>query len=178
MFKGLTYKKRNKLMIVVFVFMLFISWSFGYKKTFAAISDCNEMQSRAETAKDLPEKEEALRKDMILLESKIGSNKDSLAFQQKLLKELTSFCDSIGLTVKEYPGAETKQEIEYIVETHQFVVQGNFHSLVKLVNHLEHKSKTGKIAEADFRKVKDNKTKREQLNLYLYINHIINISEK
>jgi hypothetical protein len=168
----MTFKRKNKFLLPVFILMLLISWAFGFKKTFAAVSSCHEMEGKAEAAKDLPEKEEALKKDMILLESKIGSNSDSLAFQQQLLKEITSFCDSIGISVKEYSGKESKQEIEYIVETHQFVIQGSFLSLVKLIQHLEQKNKTGKIAAADFRKLKDPKTKREQLNLFLFINHI------
>lgn len=176
--KGITYKQKNKFLLLGFFIMLIISWAFGFKKTFAAIGACNEMQSRAETAKDLPEKEEALKKELILLESKIGSHSDSLAFQQQLLREITSFCDSIGIDVKEYSGKEMRQEIGYLVETHRFAIQGGFLSLVKLIHHLEQKANTGKIAAADFRKVKDSKTKREELNLFLYINHITKNAEK
>lgn len=169
--RKLTYAQKNKLLLAVAALMLWISWSFGFKKTFAAVSACSDLEAKSEAAADLPAREEALKKDLILLESKIGSSEDSLAFQQRLLKTISLFCDSAGLSIYEYPGAELKQETGYLVETHSFTIQGNFHALVRLIHYLEREKGTGKIAAADFKKIKNQRHRREELCLVLYINH-------
>lgn len=170
MFTGLSYKKKNKLLLAGTVLLLFIVYSFAVKKTVLLRSECKEMEATLEMAADAPVKAAMVQKKLDEMNALLGKEREEHGenTQEDLLGTVTGYCQKNNILLKEFPKALINKEKDFIVETNVFTVEGSFAKLLELVYLLEQKSKIGKVASVQFKTRTDVKTKALFLTAKVY----------
>ena len=173
MFKEMTYKKKNRLLIVVAILLVFISYNFAIKKTLVAKNDYSVAEEQIALASNAPMLAAQLEKELIQMNDKIGA--DSLKGKnpgQKLLELVTDYCQTNQAVLREFPEATVTEQEKLTVETNLFIVEGNFSTLINLVYLLEQKSKLGKVASVHYQLKKDLKSKQMVLVATTYLQNV------
>ncbi len=147
MFKNLTYRKKNKWLVVGLILFAF----FSYKMA------CQQMMSI----------------DHVLGTSQRADTN----VQQQLLGIVTDYCQKRDVVLREFPKTIQKTQEDYLVETNIFTVEGDFIKLLELVYLLEQKSRIGKIASVNFLSKKDFKTKSLALTATIYLQNVKKVSK-
>lgn len=173
MFKNLTYKKKNILLMIVAVLALYLIYVLGIKKTFVAYSEYIKAQSQIELAANAPIMAAQLEKQLLQIDSKIGKqNMNGQNTGQALLELITNYCQKNHALLLEFPETIDTKQGNLLIETNVIVVEGNFSSLINLVYLLEQKNKLGKIASVRYQLKKDIKTKEMALKAAIYLQNI------
>ena len=173
MLKNLTYKKKNKLIIIVAVLALYLIYAFAIKKTMASHSEYTKAESQIELAVSAPLMAAQLEKQLLQMDSKIGKqNKNGQNTEQALLELITNYCQNNHSVLREFPETTVAQQGNLFIETNLFVVEGDFSSLINLVYLLEQKNKLGKIASVRYQLKKDFKTKEMALTAIIYLQNV------
>ncbi|MBL7884741.1 MAG: hypothetical protein JNL69_11775 [Bacteroidia bacterium] len=171
--KNLSYKKKNQLLLLIAVSMMLIIYNFAIKRTIEVIKSVNAGSEQLEIASNAPQAAEQLKKELKLIDSKIGTlNPKELNNEQALLELVTEYCQSQKAILREFPKTTIHEQGELIIETNNFLVQGNFNTLLNLVYILEQKSKLGKISSVKYQLKKDFKSKEMILTASIYIQKI------
>lgn len=173
MLKDLTYRKKNKLLLLISVAVLFLIYTLSISKTIAAYSDYNASKVKVESAKNAPEQARQLEKQLLEMNSKIG-RKETVGedIVQSLLELVTNYCQDNQAVLREFPEGTIANNGDLFINTNPIVVEGSFSTLVKLVYLLEQKVDLGKIASVKYALVKDRKSKEIALTATIYIQNI------
>ena len=173
MFENLTYKRKNLLLGVAAVLLVFIVYSLGVSKTIKAYHDYSDAKARMEMAQNAPLMAAQLERELILMDAKMGTTK---AFKQNtaetLLNLITNYCQSNHAVLREFPRTTIDMQGDLTIETNQFVLEGNFATILKLIYNLEQKNKIGKVASVKYQLKKDFKTKEMVLTASVFIQNI------
>jgi hypothetical protein len=173
MFKQISYKKKNKMLIAVLIIGGLLIYSFAIKKTIALVNEVQANSDKINSAKNAPARSQALKKEIEKIDTKIGAfNKVQENEQQSLLELITDYSHTKGTVLREFPEVTRENNGSFIVETNRFVVEGNFQSLLDLVYLLEQNKVPGKIASVDYVLKKDLKTKEMALTATIYLQNI------
>src|ERR1035437_8376562 len=140
MFKDLTYKKRNQLLLSGTILFFFIAYYLAFGKTISLYMECRSMKEQLTSLADAPNRAVALRQKLSELDQRLGGKQLSdTNTQQVLLNVITNYCQGNKIILREFPKAIAKQENDYMVETNFFTVEGSFSKLLDLVYLLERK---------------------------------------
>jgi hypothetical protein len=173
MLEQLTYKKKNKLLILVAVLLFFIVYGFGIKKTIVAYRNYTDAEKQIQLGANAPVMAAELENQLMQMDAKIGTqNKTGQNTEQELLEVLTNYCQTNHAVLREFPESTTAAEDKLLVETNLFVVAGNFSTLINLVYLLEQKAKLGKVGSVHYQLKKDIKSKEMVLTATIYLQNI------
>lgn len=171
--KDLTYKRKNKLLLLGTVVILFLIYTLSINKTIRAYSDYNVAEAKMQLAKNAPQQVKELKRQLLQMESMIGKKETSgQDLVQSLLELVTNYCQNNHAVLREFPEATTTSKEDLLINTNPIVVEGSFSELVKLVYLLEQKANLGKIASVKYALVKDRKSKEMALTATIYIQNI------
>jgi len=172
-FKNLTYKKKNLLLLIVAVLVGFMVYFLAVKKTAAAYSEFNENKIRVEQAASAPLLAEQMEKELIVMDSKIASQNNHYEnVDEALLSLITTYCQNHHAVLREFPETSYSEDGELSIETRQFRIGGNFFTLINLVYLLEQKYNLGKLVSVNYQLKKDFKTKEMQLTATIFLQNI------
>ena len=170
MLKELTYKKKNILLLAVFVLFLFIIYFLAINKTLDLYFQCNEMQAQLNQTQNASQQLSRLEMQMKEIEAVFGEEQEeSYNYQQLLLEVLSNYCSGNNIVLRKFPEPIIIYEQEFSVETNIISVEGPFKNLLHLIYLLEQKNKLGKIASLHFQTREDFKTKQKALFADIYI---------
>lgn len=172
MFKTLTYKKKNRLLLIAAIVTALIIYTLGIKKTIAVYSECKENKKKMEQAANAPAMAQQLEKELIRMDAKIGTHHTQENTNDALLSLITEYCQSHHAVLREFPETTLTQEGDLSIETDQFMIGGDFFTLINLVYLLEQKYHLGKIAAVNYQLKKDFKTKELQLTATIFLQNI------
>jgi hypothetical protein len=176
MIEKILFKKWMIVVILVFTFLLI--WKLAISKTVEAWTLSDKLTAQINDAIGMPDKVNAIKSNMSLLNSKIEDSKvEHSGFQNLLLDEISKFCNDHKIIVTTFPESKYYNENEFVVQTVNFSAQGGFHDLLKLVYFLEKERKIGRVSSVDFSNVKDRKSGRMYLQLTMYIQLVSKLSE-
>jgi hypothetical protein len=171
--QNIPYKIKNKILLWGGSLLFVVIYQFTFKKTIALYSECREMKKRSEKLEGATMKKAKLEKEAARLDLLSGSMQaNDSNVQQVLLGIVTSYCQSNGLLLKEFPQTQRSQENNCEVELNNFTVEGEFQKLLKLVYSLEQRYRIGKVASLDLRAKKDLRSKRTFLTASVYLENI------
>lgn len=179
MMSGLTYKKKNQLLLIISAVFLLISYWLAFKDTFALYSEAVDFESQVKSVNDVPQKLAAMQGKLAELDilSGLKQNADT-GIQQELLGIVTGYCQKSGILLREFPKTNFYDEGDYRVETNIFVVEGGFVKLLELVYLLEQKNRVGKIASVSYNSKKDIRIKMFSLTATIYLQNIKKIQDE
>lgn len=173
MFKNLTYKKKNKLLVLGALLLIAIIYLFGIKKTILAYQNYSQNDEQLTYAANAPTMLMQIEKEILNINSKIGTKKSGEQNNsEKLIELVTHYCKTNNVVLREFPKLESAEQGDLVIETNRFTVAGNFISLLKLVYNLEQQNKLGKIASVNYKTQKDFKTKEMILTATIYLQNI------
>ena len=173
MFKTLTYKRKNQLLIAGMIGTFLLVYVFAIKKTITAYTDYSSAKVKVELAENAPAIAAQLQKQLMQIDAKIGSTDTT---KQKagepLLELVTNYCQDHQAVLREFPQTTATAQGDMIVETNRFVIEGNFATLINLVYILEQKNKLGKIASVKYALQKDFKSKEMLLTATVFLQNV------
>lgn len=173
MFKNLTYKKKNQLLLIGTVLFLLIAYYLAFGKTISLYRDCSSMKEQLAAVADEPNRAVSLQKKLSELDLKLGGRQLSdTNTQQVLLNVITNYCRDNKTVLREFPRATSKPESDYLVETNFFTVEGSFVKLLELVYLLEQKERIGRLASVLFMAKQDVRTKVLSLTATIYVQNV------
>ena len=173
MFSNLTYKKKNRFLLIGVISFLFISYYLSFGKTISLYRENSGMKEQLAGIADASVKADALQKKITELNRMLGGKQltDTNA-QQALLNVITVYCRDNKTVLREFPKAILKEKNDFIVETNFFTVEGDFVKLLSLVYLLEQKERIGRIASVIFQSKRDVRTKALSLSSTIYVQNV------
>ena len=168
--KTLTWKKKNRLLLLGVVLLLWTVYTFALRNTISARSECRTLQAKLDSSADAPQRLLQLKEELRELET-ITSDSGSSVHEQ-LLSVVTNYCEQHQLTLRDFAAPVRYHSEAWTVETHPVTVEGNYISLLQLVHRLE-QEKNGKVVSVDFHSKRDIKTQSLALLVTIYVQNII-----
>ncbi|MFY0482506.1 hypothetical protein ACI6PS_07855 [Flavobacterium sp. PLA-1-15] len=157
--------KKNKLLLVGFIFMLFIGYRFAIAKTLFYYRDhaaksqtINQESITPEMVNKLLQKEKQL--DAMLLQYSINP---SASFQNDLLEKLSGYCASHNLKITDFKEPHSFTVNEFQTNSYQFTLKGSFNGSLSVINKIENSPSLGIIKHLNFSKNRDYKTNSDYL---------------
>jgi len=169
----MTYKKKNKFLIIAAIVFLLAAYSLSIKKTIMLYQECKELTNKSDLATNAPVKIQELEKKLAETDTLLGKSqiRDGNT-QQLLLGVVTNYCQTNDIVLREFPRAINNLDKDFSIETSVFVVEGDFIKLLRLIYQLEQKDKIGRIASAHFQAKKDYRTQTVSLLSTIYLQNI------
>jgi len=172
-FKNLSYKKKNQLLIAGLVVTIFLIYLFALKKTIRVYHEYNDMQNKIEMVESVPMMTAVFEKQLLQMNSRIASDTmNGQRIQQALLELLSNYCKNSKAVLREFPQSTDFEQGDLLVETNLFVIESDFKTLLKLVYILEQKKTLGKIASIHYQYKKDLITRNMALTATVYLQNI------
>jgi hypothetical protein len=171
MMRRLTWKRKNQLLVIGAVILLWIVYSFAISKTLAARSACIDMQERIDSAGSAPDQLIRLKQEFANFQSETGAIDTSNEVHEYILGIVTTYCANNNLILRDFTHPYRLQQQEWKIEDHPLTVQGSFIGLLKLLHHLE-KEPRSNVISSEFRSRRDPKTQELSLSLVIYIQTI------
>lgn len=170
---NLTYKQKNKALIVGTVLLVWMGYSFSVKDTLSIHSHCNELEKRLQLASNAPARIKQIEMRLTDIERLSVNDSDKVSTQQKLLNFVSGYCQGNNVVLREFPKTSLQQQNGLSIETNTFLVEGNYGKLLNLIYMLEQKNRIGQVASVEFSGKKDFKTKRIVLTAKIFLQNII-----
>jgi len=173
MLDTISYQKKNKLLLIVIGLAVVLIYFLSIKKTITTYLSYSENFKQLELASNAPLMAGQMDKELLEINSKLGSqNVDGPNYSEKLLELVTRYCQDNNIVLREFPEINTAEKDDLLIETNRFTISGNYSALLKLVYILEQKNKLGKIAAVNYKTQKDFKTKETVLTATVYLQNI------
>lgn len=173
MFKTLSYKKRNKLLLIAASFLAVVVYFLAIKKSIVVIKQYRALKEQLQIASDAPQKAAELQKKLAELDHVLEQQQQTTtSVQETLLGFITNYCQNNNLILREFPKTIHVNEKDFLIETNVFTVEGGFLKILPMIYLLEQKNKIGKIASVNFQTKKDFKTKNTALTATVYLQNV------
>ena len=133
----------------------------------------SDSKNEMELAANAPAMADQLQKELQQMDVKIGNhNTREQNTAEALLGLITGYCQNNHAVLREFPETTVAEEGNMLIETNQFVVGGDFFTLINLVYTLEQKNKLSKVASVNYQLKKDFKTKEMLLTATVFLQNI------
>jgi hypothetical protein len=178
MFANISYKNKFYFLCGGFVIALFLVYHIALKSTFELKKQCSELTTRLSLVDNAPERIAGLENQISHLNTFLASGQQSVQSGKDLLLDAISrFCQKNMLVLREFPDEHVFVRNKFEISTSIVTVEGGFIKLLRLLYLLETNKSYGKISSADFYSYTDKKTKKNKLNLTIYVQTIRKTSE-
>ncbi len=172
MFDKLTYKQKNYGLLLIFILLAMVS----YKRSFILSINLNKEINQQELQKlDIQhsgKKKELLTLEIQQINKNLGKTDESSdKVQQELLREISDFPASYGLTIESINQTHLYTSVDYKILTNEVLIEGNFKGLVRAINHLERKFEYARIINTDIYKTKDHGDKKSKVYAKVLFQH-------
>ncbi len=155
----MTYKSKNILLITGFILVLVLSYQLTISKTVTLKQEYNTLKKEAQLFKNTPKQLSLLKQKQKYYDSLLNKHQiKSGSIQNNLLKTINTYAYNNKLKVIRFLEPHTSKSNDLIIKTHQFTVQGDYNTILKLIHRLEQQTKFGEIINLHFYKKKNFKT--------------------
>ena len=164
--KKLSFKHRNYVLIGVSLVVFYLLFSESvfetlrvfneYSKNEKIILESNSVQSEL--------KELESQKNSLAANSNFKvRNKNMQENNEETVVLVAEFCNSHKILLRKVPATFEKEENQFTVQIKSYIVEGDYKSLLQLVNHLELNLKKSKLVSLNFFVEQDLRTSRRTL---------------
>ena len=164
---------RFRLIVSALILFPFLAYFLAIGDTVALIQESAGLSQQQADIGGIDERIDRAEVQLTKVTNRLGMlEENSRSFQQALLGEVSSYSEGEGLSVVDFPAPITRVEDDLQFETMAFTVQGDYAAMVRLINQLENKAMVGKLISADFQRVRLRTSRKEVLQLTLYVQNI------
>ncbi|MBN2520927.1 MAG: hypothetical protein JXB17_10510 [Bacteroidales bacterium] len=172
----LTYKNKLIVLITGFIIALIIVYSMALSETNKIAREYKNIKAKLDSIQTAPKQIQLLETRLARIDKLLGSNyQEDIDQQEILLEQVSQYCNSKNIILKEFPGVHSAQLNDYIIETYFFTVEGPFIKLLKLLYSLEINYSFGKINSIEFKTYRNIKQKKDVLRMTVFVQNIKNI---
>lgn len=157
--------KKNKLLVLGFVLILYICYSFAISNTIMYYKEYKNKEQQISNDSNMPNivaqlimKEKQL--DQVLSRYEINV---SDSFQNDLLKQLSSYSANYHLKITDFQEPHIITQKGFTTTSYIFTLEGSFNGCLALINQIENNPKLGAVGHLNFIKKKNHKTNTDQL---------------
>lgn len=161
----MTLNKKNKLLLVGFVIVLYICYSFAISNTVNYYKEYQTKQQEIAADSNMPklvgqliQKEKQLEQILSQYDVDVSDS-----FQNDLLKQLTSYSDSYKLKIVDFQEPHTISQKGFTTTSYIFSLEGSFNGCLAVLNKVENNPALGNIKHLNFIKKRNYKTNTDQL---------------
>jgi hypothetical protein len=167
-----TYKKKYHLAIVSVLVLLVIAYMGPVSQTLELLRKKQDLLLAIDKFGQAPQRIAIVKKQLNDLDVAVGFN-DTLKFdQQDLFVKMAEFAEKHFVKIREMPESHSYKELNLLVETQVFILEGRFVDLVRLIYDMESSLPLFSIGSLRFNRIKDKETERHRLIVELYIQGI------
>jgi hypothetical protein len=156
--------RKNKLLLLGFILALFLCYNLAIKKTIYYYSQYNSQKELIDNANNNPKVLSNLLTREKQLNQWLSKNDNfSNSFQNELLKHLNSYCSSHNLKITDFKEPHKIVENKTEINSYNFSVEGNFNTVLGLINKIENNTGLGFIKHLSTEKKLNYKTNTEYI---------------
>ncbi|WP_163396764.1 general secretion pathway protein [Flavobacterium limi] len=157
--------KKNKLLIVGFVLILYICYSFAISNTVIYYNEYHKKEQQIANDSNLPNLANQLIRKEKQLDQVLDQNEINVSdsFQNDLLKQLSSYSNTYHLKITDFQEPHTIIQKGFTTTSYIFSLEGSFNGCLALLNQIENNPKLGAVKHLNFIKKKNYKTDMDQL---------------
>ena len=161
MFDNLSYKQKNKLLIVVAVLLMILMYRFAISNTLQLSESNEELKLSIAKGESAPTNILKVKAQLIAIDKQLNRYLAKSTLDNEYLLEVVSdYCQKNKVILREFPGVDVNQEQTYEVLTNEFVVEGDFESINKLLYTIEVIEQVGRISSAEYFIFKDRERRK------------------
>lgn len=155
--------RKNKILLIGFIFSLCLCYSFAISKTlfyrneYLSRQDISAGNNNPKILAQLKHKENQI--DKWFSENKITSSN----FQNELLKQLNLYCDLYKLKIVDFQVPHNSLEKGMVIMSYSFSLEGGFNNVLILLNKIENAQNLGQIKHIYTQKKTNFKTNQDYL---------------
>jgi hypothetical protein len=158
--KELSYKRKNQLLILSMVIVLFVAWNLAFKKTFEAYKLNNSLNNKSHTAQNLSYNASYMSEKAILLDSIVERYEvDSASWKNSFWMNVSRSVLSPEIKIIYQPEDKVKEELAISSIERQYIVfDADYKRLIVLLDSLKGKNEAGYITSVSFTTNKKKRT--------------------
>ncbi len=154
----MTDKRKNIALVLGFVVVLFICYEMAFSKTKDYRDQAVSLEKELVLFNNTPQQLSMLKQKQVYFDSILSKYQlDGSSIQNNLLKKINEFSNVNNLKVVRFLEPHIQQQNELLVKTYDFLVEGSFNDINKLIYQLEQKTKFGEVINLHFEKKKNHK---------------------
>jgi hypothetical protein len=156
----MTNRNRNIALIIGFFVAILICYQLAFSKTFELRSEYQELSKEELLFKNIPKQLSILKQKEQFYDSILSKNQlKSSSIQNNLLNTINNYAQNNNLKVVSFLEPHIHIQNEGLtIKIYQFTLEGDYNSILKVIYHLEQKTKFGEIINLQFEKKKNFKT--------------------
>lgn len=160
----MTKRQKNIVLVIGFILALFICFQLAISNTLEQKNQYETLKLESKVFENSPKQLSILKQKETYYNSLLEKYQlDGSSLQNNLLKTINAFAEQNGIKVISFLEPHITQRNELEIKTYQFVLEGNYSSINKLVYKLEQDTKFGEIINLHFEKKKNYKTGKSYL---------------
>ena len=168
-------RHKNISLVLGLLLLLFIAYRYSFSKTLAICKEVDKLESQRQSYQSAPIQLAALANkekqlDKILHTHNVAGN----SVQQNLLKALNVLSTDLGFIIVSFeePHQFINETTQQKYATFNFVLQGDYQSLLKAVYALEQDYSFGNVIQVDFQKKKNFRTRTSHLQCQVLLQRL------
>lgn len=160
----MTNKTKNILLVIGFIISLYLCYYLAISNTLVLKKEYNDLKKEELLFKNTPKQLSLLKQkekhyDSILNKYQIQDG----SIQNNLLKTINITANLNSLKLVSFLEPHISNTNDLTIKTYQFIIEGSYNSILKLIHHLEQKTKFGEIINLHFEKKKNFRTGKHYL---------------
>lgn len=143
---------------------LYICYQLAISKTLSQKEQYNSLSKEIVLSKNAPKQLSLLKQKEVYCDSLLAKYQlDGSSIQNNLLKVINAFAKANNLKIISFLEPHIISKNDLNIKTYEFVVEGNYNDINRLIYQLEQKTKFGEIINLHFEKKKNYRTGRHYL---------------
>lgn len=164
---------KNKLLLLFSLIALIVCYFFSISKTIYYYNFYTQQNVLLAKKSNSPEYySQLLAKDKKYNALLKTFHFNSELFQNELLKHLAFHSEKLNLKILEFEQPHIFSDNSTLISSYKFSVEGNFNSIIKLINTIENKHTLGSIKHVSIQKKINYKTSQEYLSATILIQRL------
>lgn len=157
-------KQKNIVLVIGFVIALVICYQLAISKTMQQKNRFKNLSQEALLFKNAPKQLSLLKQKEVYYDSLLTKYQlDGSSIQNNLLKVINTFANANNLKVISFLEPHTISKNDLLIKTYEFVIEGDYNAINKLIYQLEQQTKFGEIINLHFEKKKNFRTGKSYL---------------
>jgi len=166
----MTSKNKNILLIIGFVLVLILCYQLAISNTLQQKKQFNTLKQQELLFKNAPKQLSLLKQKEAYYDSLLTKYQlDGSSIQNNLLKTINAFAKDNSLKVVSFLEPHVITQNDLTIKTYEFVVEGQYSSIIQLIYQLEQQTKFGEIINLHFEKKKNFRTGRYFLQAHVLV---------
>jgi hypothetical protein len=167
----MTIKTKNIILITGFLLGLILSYQLAISKTVKIKKEYNILKHEETLFENTPRQVSMLQQKQDYYDALLSKHQlnGSSSVHNSLLKTINTFADSTNIKVVSFLEPHVIPNGDLKISTYQFILEGDFNALLKLIHKLEQGTKLGEITHLAFEKKTNFRTGQVFLQAHILL---------